>query len=212
MRHVSLCAIARTLGFASLLGSASLPVFAAEATDPLAKAIAVITGKETPTTAPAAKAAAAPVAAPTAPTPVVQPTVTAPVVAPVAKVAPQQQPPAPEPATEPVSEPEPPRLMPMGQRLEDKLQAAHNRLTLTTAQAALWSDVSKVLQDNQKTAAAVFKDKPGNAVDAVRQGIKAAETRIANLKRLGSVLEKFYGSLTEVQRRALDEAVLPQRP
>lgn len=206
MRHVSLYAIALILGFAAL------PVSAADATDPLAKAIAVITGKETPTTAPATKAAAAPVAAPTAPTAVVQPTVTPPVAPPVAKAAPQQQPAAPEPATEPASEPEPPRLVPVGQRLEDKLQAAHNRLTLTAAQTALWNDVSKVLQDNQKAAAAVFKDKPGNAVDAVRQGIKAAETRITNLKRLGSALEKFYGSLTEVQRRALDEAVLSQRP
>lgn len=89
------------------------------------------------------------------------------------------------------------------------MQAAHERLHLSSTQEAAWGDVNKVLQENQKAAGAIFKERAGNAVDAVRQGIKAAETRISNLKRLGGVLEKFYASLTEAQQRVLDEAVCP---
>lgn len=204
MRHASLCALTLTFGLASLPSLA-----ATEGTDQLSKAIAAITGKEATATAPAAKTAGAPtVVTPAAPAPVAQPTVTAPVVPPVAKIAPP--PAAPEPAAEPA--PEPPRPLPIGQKLEDKLLAAHERLHLSSAQEAVWGDVSKVLLENQKAAGAIFKDRPGNAVDAVRQGIKAAETRISNLKRLGGVLEKFYGGLTESQQRVLDEAVLPPRP
>ncbi|MBP7252655.1 MAG: Spy/CpxP family protein refolding chaperone [Alphaproteobacteria bacterium] len=202
MRLAPLCALAFTLGVASL------PAVAADGADPLSKAIAAITGKEPAATAPAAKTAVIPsVAPPAAPAPVAQPTITGPVVQPVAKIAPP--PAAPEPAAEPA--PEPPRPMPMGQKLEDKLQAAHERLHLSSTQEAAWGDVNKVLQENQKAAGAIFKERAGNAVDAVRQGIKAAETRISNLKRLGGVLEKFYASLTEAQQRVLDEAVLPPR-
>lgn len=208
MRHTSLS------GLAFVLGMLALPAQATEASDALTKALSAITGKEpgaaTTAVAPpkAAQPAVAPVAAPAAPTPAAPPAV-APVAPPAAKAAPPVAT-APEPAPEPI--PEPPRPMPMGQRLEDKLLAAHDRLQLTSAQQAAWAEVSKVLQDNQKTASAVFRDKPGNAIDAVRQGIKAAETRIANLKRLGGVLEKFYAGLTESQQRTLDEALHPSRP
>lgn len=209
MRHVLACAL--------VLGTAPQSASAADApSNPLSKAIAAITGQTTTATpktaAPAAQPAApAPALAPP-PSPVAQPgAAPAAPAAPVAKIAaPAPVAAPPEPAAEPP--PEAPRPPTSGQKLEDKLQAAHDRLQLTTAQEAAWAEVSKVLQENQKAALAVFKEKPGNAIDAVRQSIKAAETRIANLKRLGSVLEKFHGGLTEAQQRMLDEAVLPQRP
>lgn len=54
MRLAPLCALAFTLGVASL------PAVAADGADPLSKAIAAITGKEPAATAPAAKTAVIP--------------------------------------------------------------------------------------------------------------------------------------------------------
>lgn len=160
-----------------LLSLLALPALAAGAAAPAASKPVV--------------AAPASPAAPAAPTPPASP-------------VPQEAAPPPAEAEPPPEAPRPPP----GGRIEDRLRAAHDGLQLTTAQAPLWDNVLKVLDENQKTIAAINSSgKPLNALGALQQNGKVAETRAAGLKRLTGAVEKLYDALSDGQKKQLDQAL-----
>jgi hypothetical protein len=98
--------------------------------------------------------------------------------------------------------------VPQPQNVESSIATLHQRLQITPAQEAQFNAVANVMRENARAEASVPQQPPAGAtaVDDLRAYIRYSEVELAGLKKMLSVLEALYATLSPTQKRAADAA------
>ena len=93
-------------------------------------------------------------------------------------------------------------------RVEQRIRTMHDRLRLTSKQEPEWSDVAKVMRDNEtdihKLVQSRHENEPMNAVEDLKSYETIADAHADGIKRLIPVFESVYDSLSDAQKANAD--------
>ena len=95
------------------------------------------------------------------------------------------------------------------ERSEHRIREMHDRLRITAAQEESWTNVAKVMRDNDAAFRASIgeryrDDKPMGAVDDLKSFQMIADEHSNGLKKLVPAFETLYGAMTPDQQKRAD--------
>lgn len=95
--------------------------------------------------------------------------------------------------------------------VEAQITRLHNQLHITSAQAEQFNAVAQIMRDNRTAHADLVKEKRQNettmtAVEDLQAYAQIAQTHADAVKKLSVAFETLYGSLSDSQKKAADEA------
>jgi len=93
---------------------------------------------------------------------------------------------------------------------ESQIKQLQASLEITTAQQPLWNDLTAVMRENAKDVDALRKERAAtgvtrNAVERMKFHSQMTESHLNQLKKFTPVFEAFYVSLSDEQKKSVDE-------
>jgi len=95
--------------------------------------------------------------------------------------------------------------------LEARIESLHQKLMITQAQEEQWNKVTEVIRQNAQTMTMLLgrikfhEANAGTPVDEIKFYGQIAEAHANSIKKLIPVFETLYNSLSENQKKALNE-------
>jgi len=95
------------------------------------------------------------------------------------------------------------------ERVEVRINELRSKLKITPAQEGLWDNVTKAMRDDAITMEALIKARSEtattrNAVDDLKSYSEITEAHAHGLKKLISVFEPLYASMSDAQKKDAD--------
>ncbi|HEX5455069.1 MAG TPA: Spy/CpxP family protein refolding chaperone [Stellaceae bacterium] len=111
------------------------------------------------------------------------------------------------------AQPAPPPGQPGGpdQDIEQQINELRKKLKITQPQQAAFDGLAQVMRQNAQSMDALAQqqqqNQPGSAVEDLRTAVRFSEAETEGLKRLLPALETLYNSLSDQQKRTVDQVL-----